>query len=81
VLRNTIAMTKPGTTVALDVVHQDGSKDVLKVKLGAMPDDTQSAQQQQGMPRGFKVPPGYTCKRTPNGVECYGGNGFGRQQP
>jgi serine protease Do len=77
VLRNTIAMTKPGTTVTLDVVHKDGSKDQLKVKLGAMPEETQSAQD-QAMPRGFKVPPGYKCKRTPNGVECYGGNVWGQ---
>jgi S1-C subfamily serine protease len=80
VLRNTIAMTKPGTTVALDVVHKDGSKDSLKVKLGQMPDEVQAQQEQQGqMPRGFKVPPGYKCKRTPNGIECYGGNGWGQQ--
>jgi serine protease Do len=80
VLRNTIAMTKPGTTVALDVVHRDGSKDQLKVKLGALPDETQTAQdQEQQMPGGFKVPPGWKCKRTPNGVQCYGGNGWGQQ--
>jgi serine protease Do len=81
VLRNAIAMTKPGTTVALDVVHKDGSKDQLKVKLGALPDETQTADQTQQMPGGFKVPPGWKCKRTPNGVQCYGGNGWGQQVP
>jgi serine protease Do len=81
VLRNAIAMTKPGTTVALEVVHKDGSKDKLNVKLGALPDETQTADQSQQMPGGFKVPPGWKCKRTPNGVQCFGGNGWGQQVP
>jgi serine protease Do len=80
VLRNTIAMTKPGTTVALDVVHADGSRDNVKVKLGQLPDEAKQAQNDQNVP--FQVPPGWKCKRTQNGVQCYGqgnpgGNGGG----
>ena len=36
-LRNTIAMTKPGTTVELLVVHKAGNKETVKLKLGEMP--------------------------------------------
>ena len=39
VLRNTIAMIKPGTTVELQVVHKDGSKAAVKAKLGELPAD------------------------------------------
>jgi Do/DeqQ family serine protease len=39
VLRNTIAMIKPGTTVELGVVHKDGSKAVVKARLGELPAD------------------------------------------
>jgi len=39
VLRNTIAMLKPGTVVELQVVHQDGSKGTIKSKLGELPAD------------------------------------------
>ncbi|HEY0190379.1 MAG TPA: trypsin-like peptidase domain-containing protein, partial [Kofleriaceae bacterium] len=39
VLRNAIAMIKPGTTVDLQVVHKDGSKATLKAKLGELPSD------------------------------------------
>jgi serine protease Do len=39
VLRNTIAMLKPGTTVELQVVHKDGSKGMIKSKLGELPAD------------------------------------------
>ena len=38
VLRNTIAMIKPGTTVALEVVHSDGAKGDVKVRLGELPE-------------------------------------------
>jgi Do/DeqQ family serine protease len=38
-LRNTIAMTKPGTTVALDFVHRNGKTASAKAKLGELPDD------------------------------------------
>ena len=36
-LRNSIAMLKPGTTIELQVVHKNGSKSPMKVKLGEMP--------------------------------------------
>jgi serine protease Do len=39
VLRNTIAMIKPGTTVDLQVVHKNGSKGAVKTKLGELPAD------------------------------------------
>jgi hypothetical protein len=39
VLRNTIAMIKPGTTVELQVIHKDGSKAPVKAKLGELPSD------------------------------------------
>jgi Do/DeqQ family serine protease len=39
VLRNTIAMIKPGTTVELQVVHKNGSKGAVKAKLGELPAD------------------------------------------
>jgi Do/DeqQ family serine protease len=69
VLRNTIAMIRPGTNVTLDVVHRDGSRGKLTAKLGELPEQQQSAQQ-QGLPPGFHAPPGMNCKRTPNGFEC-----------
>jgi serine protease Do len=82
ILRNTIAMTRPGTTVALDVVHRNGSKDTVKVKLGQLPDEPKVSQGNQQMPGGFKVPPGWKCERTPNGVQCFGnGNGGGQLDP
>jgi serine protease Do len=40
VLRNTIAMIKPGTQVDLSVVARNASKKVVKAKLGELPDDT-----------------------------------------
>jgi len=79
VLRNAIAMTKPGTTVSLDVVHRDGSKDTVKVKLGQLPDEPKQAQNDPNVP--FKVPPGWKCQRTPNGVQCYGGGNGGNVDP
>jgi Do/DeqQ family serine protease len=39
VLRNTIAMIKPGTTVELQLVRKDGSKGAIKAKLGELPAD------------------------------------------
>jgi serine protease Do len=39
VLRNTIAMIKPGTTVELEVVHKTGNKATIKPKLGELPAD------------------------------------------
>jgi len=39
VLRNSIAMIKPGTTVELQVIHKDGSKATIKPKLGELPAD------------------------------------------
>jgi Do/DeqQ family serine protease len=39
VLRNTIAMIKPGTTVELQVVHKNGTKGTIKAKLGELPAD------------------------------------------
>jgi Do/DeqQ family serine protease len=68
VLRNSIAMTRPGTTVALDIVHRDGSKGQVKVKLGELPEETPVAQ--QNLPNGFKTPPGWSCQQTPQGIQC-----------
>jgi serine protease Do len=39
VLRNTIAMIKPGTTVDLEVVRKSGQKSTIKAKLGELPAD------------------------------------------
>jgi Do/DeqQ family serine protease len=39
VLRNTIAMIKPGTTVELQLVRKSGNKETLKAKLGELPAD------------------------------------------
>jgi len=39
VLRNTIAMIKPGTTVELQVVHKNGNRAAVKAKLGELPAD------------------------------------------
>jgi len=39
VLRNTIAMIKPGTTIELEVVHKSGNKATIKPKLGELPAD------------------------------------------
>jgi serine protease Do len=40
-LRNTVAMIKPGTTIEMQVVTRDGSKKVLRAKLGELPDAKQ----------------------------------------
>jgi len=39
VLRNTIAMIKPGTIVELQLVRKDGSKGAVKARLGELPAD------------------------------------------
>ncbi|HMG54618.1 MAG TPA: trypsin-like peptidase domain-containing protein [Kofleriaceae bacterium] len=50
VLRNTIAMIKPGSSVDLDVVHKDGAKATIKAKLGELPaDDVLRARMQRGL--------------------------------
>jgi Do/DeqQ family serine protease len=50
VLRNTIAMIKPGTTVDLQVVHKNGSKGAIKTKLGELPADNRvPARQLRGL--------------------------------
>src|SRR5262245_14816322 len=59
VLRNTIAMIKPGTTVELQVVRKSGNKDTIKAKLGELPADNvvparqlrQRQQQQRRQPQ------------------------------
>jgi Do/DeqQ family serine protease len=38
-LRNAIGMTRPGTTVDLEVVHRNGNKATVKAKLGELPAD------------------------------------------
>ena len=38
-LRNAIAMSRPGSTVDLEVVHRNGSKATVKAKLGELPAD------------------------------------------
>ena len=58
VLRNSIAMIKPGTTVDLSVIHKDGSKASMKVKLGELPADNVVPQRQRQMrpPQRQQVP-------------------------
>jgi S1-C subfamily serine protease len=46
-LRNTIALIRPGTVVALEVVHRDGNRNMVKAKLGELPEQQLSQQQQQ----------------------------------
>jgi serine protease Do len=40
VLRNTIAMSKPNTTIELAVTHRDGKTTTVKAKLGELKDET-----------------------------------------
>jgi len=47
VLRNTIAMLRPGTTVDLEVVKRTAGKTVVKAKLGELPADTTSPTMKQ----------------------------------
>ena len=49
VLRNTIAMRAPGTTVELEVVHKTAGRQIIKVKLGERP-EMQKASFQQPQP-------------------------------
>jgi serine protease Do len=48
IMKNTIAMIKPGSTVELQVVHQDGSKGAVKARLGELPDNTTTVRQLRG---------------------------------
>ena len=54
-LRYAIAAQKPGTTVELDVVHQDGRRATIKAKLGELPERSHEQeieeQQQQQQPQ------------------------------
>jgi Do/DeqQ family serine protease len=52
-LRSAIAAAKPGTTVELDVVHQDGRRATIKARLGELPDHSraQELEQQQMQPQ------------------------------
>jgi serine protease Do len=50
-LRNLIAAAKPGTTVSLDVVHQDGQRATIKARLGELPEQTRQQQQQPQIQR------------------------------
>ena len=53
VLRNTIAMIKPGTTIELQVVRKAGNKETLKAKLGELPaDNVVPARQLRQRPQG-----------------------------
>ena len=89
-LRNTIALMRPGTTVALDVIHHDGNRDTVKARLGELPEQAQVSQKsQQRVPNGIRIHPpmpqmpqgnGWNCTQTPNGWQCEshgGGGGFG----
>jgi Do/DeqQ family serine protease len=73
VLRNTIAMTKPGTTIALQVVHRDGTKGEVKATLGTLSEEQPVAQQQGGAtPPGMpNLGPGWHCQQRRNGWQCY----------
>jgi Do/DeqQ family serine protease len=52
-LRYAIAAQKPGATVELDVVHQDGQRATVKAKLGELPERSrqQEIEQQQQQPQ------------------------------
>ncbi|HTR54783.1 MAG TPA: trypsin-like peptidase domain-containing protein [Kofleriaceae bacterium] len=88
VLRNEIAMIRPGTVVSFEVVHRNGSHATVPAKLGEMPDQQPVVQQQMQQqmprgfhPRGFQMPhgmqmpsgPGWQCQQTQNGWECHSG--------
>jgi serine protease Do len=56
VLKNSIAMTKPGTVVEFQLVHKNGNKETVKAKLGELPADNvvrplQQRGPQRQMPR------------------------------
>ena len=46
-LRNAIAAARPGSTIDLEVIHQDGHKATIKTKLGELPDKQQQQEMQQ----------------------------------
>ncbi len=46
-LRDTVAKQKPGTTVDVALIHQNGAKQTIKVRLGALPDQTSAEQRRQ----------------------------------
>jgi S1-C subfamily serine protease len=73
VLRNTIAMIKPGTTVALQVVHRDGTRGEVKARLGQLPEEQPVADQIQGGGGGNcpKMAQGWHCQQTQNGCQCW----------
>jgi Do/DeqQ family serine protease len=50
-LRSEIASAKPGTTIELDVVHQDGQRAVIKAKLGELPDRSREQEMEQQQPQ------------------------------
>ena len=59
VLRNTIAMIRPGSTVDLEVVHRANGKSVLKAQLGELPNDAGQMpllRQQRGQPHRSRRP-------------------------
>ncbi len=47
VLRDTVAKQKPGTTVDVALIHQNGAKQTIKVRLGILPDETSAEQLQR----------------------------------
>jgi serine protease Do len=54
-LRDTVANQKPGTTVDVALIHQNGAKQTIKVRLGALPDETSAERmnrQQQELQQG-----------------------------
>jgi hypothetical protein len=53
-LRNTIAMTHPGTQVQLEVMHHDGKTATIKPKLGELTDEIEQAAAQQAQPQRSK---------------------------
>ncbi len=53
-LRNTIAMIRPGTTVNLEVARRDSGKSVIKAKLGELPADPSIADQRKLMQQRMK---------------------------
>jgi S1-C subfamily serine protease len=86
VLRTEIAMIRPGSTVKLDVVHQNGSRASVTAKLGELPEPkavpasrSMHAPRMQvdpfgggtgGMGGGMPSGPGWTCHQGQNGYSC-----------
>jgi serine protease Do len=66
VLRNTIAMIKPGTTVDLQVVRRNGTREAVKAKLGELPaDNLVPARQLRNQRRPLQQPPQPPQRRQP----------------